>query len=381
MWVDLRLLREWWREDVDYQWVVDAIASRSALGILKVAIGWSGLAAPMIGVLTVLSPAGPSTHLGRTVLWILIAGGIAWAAHWLVLPWPGKRASLALVAAADGCVTVMCAVSTGYAIRSVGTILLLIVGVYVSAFHSPKVLAAHTVWSMGSVGVFAAPLFGSGDTTSAVVMMLGMAAAVVVPPGLQFCYWVLRSEMLSDPLTMLLSRRGLDYHAAPMLARRTPVPLGVLMIDLDRFKVVNDTFGHCAGDDVLVRTADRLRRAAPAGSIVSRFGGEEFAIIVRLPADSALAAADRLRCAVAEPIGSISVTASIGLALVNRDVAGERNRCSLREVIRSADQAMYQAKQQGGDAVVVAGTLSPADPERLAHHRPGRFLKLSRFPG
>ncbi|MEV6773818.1 GGDEF domain-containing protein [Nocardia sp. NPDC051030] len=359
--VDLRLLRDWWREDVDYNWVVDAIASRSALGVLKIAIGLCGLAAPIIGLLTVLSPAGPDGLLGRGVLWLLIGAGALWGVRWWVLPWPAESESLLLIAAADISITAVCALSPGYVVRSVGMMLLLIVGVYVSAFQSPKTLAVQTMWSLASAGLLAAPLFGSGDITSALIMIMGMAAAVVVPPGLQFCYWVLRCEMLSDPLTQLLSRRGLDYHTAILLSRPSPLPIGVLMIDLDRFKTVNDTFGHAAGDEVLVRTADRLRRNAPAGGIVSRFGGEEFAIIVRLPIAAAVDAADRLRRVIAEPIGSISVTASIGLAIVDREVIGDRPRDQqgVWELVRSADRAMYQAKQQGGDAVVIADLTPP----------------------
>ncbi|WP_405136837.1 GGDEF domain-containing protein [Nocardia sp. NBC_01388] len=354
--VGLRLLRDWWREDVDYGWVVDAIASRSSLGVLKVAIGVCGLVAPAICVLMLLSPQAPDGPLGRAVLWLLVGAGVAWGVRWVVLPWPAEAESLVLVAIADVSVTVVCALSPGYVVRSVGMLLLLIVGIYVSAFHAPKALAVHTMWSLGSAALLAAPLIGSGDVTSAAIMMLGMAAAVVVPPGLQFCYWVLRSEMLSDPLTMLLSRRGLDYHSAALLARPSPLPVCVMMIDLDRFKSVNDSFGHTAGDEVLVCIADRLRRAAPAGSIVSRFGGEEFAVIVRLPGAAAVAAAERLRGAVAAPIGSISVTASLGLAIVDRAAIGDRRgtRDSLREILGSADRAMYQAKQRGGDAVLAA---------------------------
>lgn len=356
MWADLRLIQGWWREDVDYGWVVDAIASRSALGVLKFAIGVCGLAGPTISLLILLSPTGPHGPLGKAVLLVLIGMGVAWFARWWLVPWPGETESLMLAAIADVSIIVICTSSPVPVVRAVGMMLLLIIGVYISAFHSPKALAVHTIWALGSVGLLAAPLFGSGDLGSVAIMMLGMSAAAIVPPGLQFCYWVLRSEMLSDPLTMLLSRRGLDYHSAALLGRRVPLPVCVMMIDLDRFKAVNDTFGHTAGDEVLVRIADRLRTTAPARSVVSRLGGEEFAVIVRLPVEAAPGAADRLRRAVSQPIGDISVTASIGLAIVDIQATGDRNRnChSMRELIRSADAAMYQAKQRGGDGVVIA---------------------------
>lgn len=365
------MLGGWWREDVDYRWVVGALAARATLGVLRAAIGLCGLAGPTIGLLTVLSAQSPQHQPARIALWVLIALGVVWTLRWWLGGWPSEWESLLLAASADICITLVCALSPGYVVRSVGMMLLLIVGVYVSAFHGTKALAVHTIWSLTAAVLLAVPMFSSGDISSAVILILGMGAAVVVPPGLQFCYWALRSEMLSDPLTMLLSRRGLDYHSAVLFARPGPIPVSVMMIDLDRFKTVNDTFGHSAGDDVLVRTAERLRRAAPAHSIVSRFGGEEFAIIVRMPVEDAHAAAERLLRAVAEPIGSISVTASIGLAVFHAPAARPCDQ-PVREVIRSADTAMYQAKQRGGNAVVVAGRLSmlsPASEGRSNHVR------------
>ncbi|WP_369636262.1 GGDEF domain-containing protein [Nocardia sp. JMUB6875] len=361
--VELALIRDWWHEDVDYRWVVDAIASRSALGVLKTAIGLCGLAAPLIAVLIMLSPERPRGRLAALAFCLLIAIGLVWSTRWLVRPWPGETESLVLVASADMGVTATCALSPEYVVRSVGMMLLLIIGIYVSAFHGPRTLAAHTMWAFLSAVLLAVPLFRRDDPASAVIMIVGMTAAIVVPPGLQFCYGVLRGEMLSDPLTRLWSRRGLDYHSAIVFARPVPDPACVMVIDLDRFKAVNDAFGHAAGDEVLVCTAQRLRTAAPAGSIVSRFGGEEFAVIARLPAGAAAGAADRLRRAVAEPIGAISVTASIGLAIVDaRDVRDrDRSHRLVREILCRADSAMYQAKQQGGNIVVSACAITPAE--------------------
>lgn len=350
MCVVLRLSRAWWHEGVDYHWVVGAVASRSALGVVKFAIGLCGLATPLIGMLIALSPTGPHSAPGRTLLWILVATGVLWGLRWLLLPWPGETESLALIAIADVCVTLVCTLSTGYVVRAVAMTLLLIVGVYISAFHSPKILAAHTLWSLTAAVLLAAPLFDTGDPASALIMILGMLAAALVPLGLQFCYWVMRSDMLSDPLTGLLSRRGLDYHSAVLLARPTPIPVCAIIVDLDRFKSINDTHGHHTGDEVLIRTATRLRDTAPPGSIVSRIGGEEFAIIARLPPSTATDTAEHLRRAITAPINGITITASIGLALTN-PVPTENNPHLISTLIRSADTAMYTAKQSGGNAV------------------------------
>ncbi|MGW4248928.1 GGDEF domain-containing protein [Nocardia sp. NPDC004722] len=359
MLVDLRLVREWWREDVDYRWVVDAIAARSALGALKVAVGLCGLAGPIIAVLTVLSPTRPTDSVARVLLWLLAGTGLVWCVRWWWRPWPTETESLILTGVADVCVTAVCALSPGYVARAVGMMMLLIIGIYVSALHSPKILAAQTAWSLLAAGLLSVPLLRGGDINSAVIMIMGMAAAVMVPPGLQLCYSLLRGEMLCDPLTRLLSRRGLDYYSAIWFSHPSPTPACVLMIDLDRFKAVNDTFGHAAGDEVLVSTADRLRDTAPADSIVSRFGGEEFAVIVRLPIDPAIEVADRLRRAVAEPIGAIAVTASIGLAPFPAQSTPTRDGELVRQTLCRADTAMYQAKQHGGNTIVLAPAPTP----------------------
>ncbi|MVU77571.1 diguanylate cyclase [Nocardia sp. ET3-3] len=366
--VGLRLLRQWWHDEVDYRWVVTAIASRSALGVLKTAIGLCGLAAPLIAVLTLFSSTGPDGTAARAVMWSLVVLGAVWSARWLAGPWPGETESLVLIAVADVCVTAVCVLNPGYAVPSVGMMMLLITGVYLSAFHGPKTLVVHTVWALFSAMLLSVPLFRGGDLAAAVIMLVGMTAAVIVPPGLQFCYGVLRSEMLSDPLTTLLSRRGLEYHSAIWFARPASAPACVMVIDLDRFKAVNDTFGHCSGDEVLVRTAARLRRVSPAGSIVSRCGGEEFVVIVRLPLGAAAIVADRLRCAVAEPVGAISVTASIGLAAVDVRVAGTCGHQLVREIIGSADGAMYRAKQRGGNTVVISDSGAATDIELVPGH-------------
>ncbi|WP_069166693.1 GGDEF domain-containing protein [Nocardia altamirensis] len=350
----LRLIRGWWSESVDYRWVVNALASRSALGVIKFAIGVCGLATPFISILIVTSAADELNVFSRTMLWCVVVLAVVWVARWWLLPWPSVRESLTLIAIGDVCITAVCALSPGYAVRSVGMMLLLIVGVYVSAFHTPRILAVHTAWSLASAVTLAVPLFGVGDSVSATIMILGMIAATVVPPGLQFCYWVLRDDMLADPLTTLLSRRGFEYHSTMVVGCTDAGPVCCMLVDLDRFKAVNDTYGHHAGDEVLVRTAERLQRTAPDNCVVSRVGGEEFAIVARMPVTTAADVAERLRRAVAEPTGSISVTASIGIAVAEAGVSGYRqSRQLVWDLIRCADSAMYQAKQRGGDTVVV----------------------------
>lgn len=167
---------------------------------------------------------------------------------------------------------------------------------------------------------------------------------------------------LTDPLTGLSNRR----HALPALSRMLgeagPGGSGcaVMLLDLDHFKQVNDTFGHAAGDDVLTEVARRLRSGLEPEDLIARYGGEEFLIAARLhPGRDALALADRLRAALAlRPIPlpaerrSLPVTASIGLAL-----SGPAT-CPAEEMLRRADEALLLAKRRGRNQVCLAHQIA-----------------------
>jgi diguanylate cyclase len=129
----------------------------------------------------------------------------------------------------------------------------------------------------------------------------------------------------------------------------------LLFLDLDRFKLVNDTVGHGQGDQLLMAVADRLRRITRASDLVGRIGGDEFVVVMPVPdeADNALESAERVRLAFHTPfrVGSsdIEITTSIGVARRN----AVDYDCDAGGMLRDADIAMYQAKASGGDAAVV----------------------------
>lgn len=153
-------------------------------------------------------------------------------------------------------------------------------------------------------------------------------------------------EARHDGLTGLLNRDGaiatLDAAMAHASAER---PLSLLFIDIDRFKVVNDLFGHQVGDQVLVEVASRLRSVVRGDDEVARLSGDEFVVIAR-GVDGAIAGrlAQRLLERVADPITigdrEVELTVSIGVAEADEPVAGE-------SLLADADVAMYRAKQGG----------------------------------
>lgn len=161
-----------------------------------------------------------------------------------------------------------------------------------------------------------------------------------------------------DPLTGLLNRRAFFEDAAGELARarRYRTPLALLMIDIDRFKSVNDDHGHPAGDRLLCEIGRRLQAELRTSDLLGRIGGEEFAVLlVQTPEAQALQIAERLRLAVAqteiESEGArIARTASLGVAV------GAELPASIEDFMRTADQALYRAKHAGGDSVERSAT-------------------------
>lgn len=133
-----------------------------------------------------------------------------------------------------------------------------------------------------------------------------------------------------------------------------PGPLGVVMLDLDRFKAVNDTFGHAAGDAALVAAATRLSELLSDRDVIGRYGGEEFLIISRRKPEDLYLFAEQLRARIeSAPVETADavfpITASFGVASRNgaRDISGT-------DLLKSADDALYEAKKQGRNRVVVA---------------------------
>jgi len=165
---------------------------------------------------------------------------------------------------------------------------------------------------------------------------------------------ILQEQVISDPLTGLMNRAGLIERLNAECARlaRERTPFGLLMLDIDHFKEINDAFGHHVGDQVLVDVAATLRAHMRPYDVFSRWGGEEFLLL--LPAvelDALFDLAQRLLVAVRRVKvpgvdGAPPVRVSIGLYL-----------CAIEEdpadSVRKADSALYQAKKAGRDRVIV----------------------------
>jgi diguanylate cyclase (GGDEF)-like protein/PAS domain S-box-containing protein len=189
----------------------------------------------------------------------------------------------------------------------------------------------------------------------------------------------LRYRVLHDSLTGLPNRLSFVDALGESLdkAAVSGSPVGILFLDLDHFKLINDSLGHHAGDALLRAVAPRLRSHLRPGDIVARFGGDEFGILIDRLADEgeALAIADRVAAAFTQPFSLDGVdhfvTASIGVA-VSR--ASEERTVNAELLIRDADAAMYRAKEGGRarcvlfDAEMRAGAMRRLEVERELRH-------------
>ncbi|MDP9348232.1 MAG: diguanylate cyclase [Gemmatimonadota bacterium] len=173
----------------------------------------------------------------------------------------------------------------------------------------------------------------------------------------------LRKLSITDGLTELFNHRHIQQLLREEFerSRRTGEPMAVAMLDLDRFKQVNDTYGHQTGDVILYETAKILRETAREIDMVGRYGGEEFmAILPDTDEEEAARFAERVRNAVAEHVyhdeaTEVRMTVSSGVASYPQVDADSPD-----QVVKRADEALYRAKESGRNRVVLASEL-PAD--------------------
>jgi two-component system cell cycle response regulator len=169
---------------------------------------------------------------------------------------------------------------------------------------------------------------------------------------LRSSYEMSLSMALTDSLTGLYNRRYFDVHVQKLLQKHqtSRKSLGILMIDIDNFKSVNDTYGHAVGDEILKEFSERLQDKLRGFDMVARLGGEEFvAVLPDVNERMAHVVAERLRKAIYDkpftckvPEGSLDITTSVGGTLIDKGVVAEAD-----DVMKQADDALYAAKQGG----------------------------------
>ena len=197
----------------------------------------------------------------------------------------------------------------------------------------------------------------------------------------------LQKQALHDPLTGIYNRQFFEETLEREAGRcqRTAAPLGVLFIDLDNFKQLNDTYGHQFGDTTLQRVSRVFQSTVRSSDVLARYGGEEFVVLVGLPAERGLERlAERIRQRVEEESlrcgdEPVPVTCSIGAALT------VPQRCEPevgKRLIAAADSCLYDAKRAGRNCVRCTSLVSEADRKLMreaTNHRFSRWLVARRL--
>lgn len=230
---------------------------------------------------------------------------------------------------------------------------------YISLFHTAGLTLVNLAAGAGVAGVLANRIVeSSGDialASSALILLT--AVNVAAPLAVQSLFRALGMDLAvaeRDPLTGLLNRRAFFREVATLLDGHRGAAdryVGIVMVDLDKFKALNDRHGHAAGDQALMAVARAMQHSCTDESVLARLGGEEFVIAV-VSHDPNVSVAHRIRKAIAHlPVG---VTASVGTASASLDAVptGPLVEPTLTTLIDDADNAMYCAKRSGGDRVV-----------------------------
>ena len=287
----------------------------------------------------------------------------------------GIRAAYELVALSPGVVALFARIHAGQLqVFAVAGMPKTIIGTSIphAALHEPaqhlrSIMPGIQHWTIDDIGNDRYRFLGSRRPVGADIVdsFRTMAHQVLLAEGSRRSADALQHQAHHDPLTQLPNRSLFFHRLTEAVELQPPGTVALLNIDLDDFKQVNDTYGHAAGDELLIEIALRLVNSCGLGSSPARFGGDEFAILLTgLPhADAAQAAAAeicrRLMVPVELAAGTVSVGASIGVALSRHDLtAGDLTRC--------ADIAMYSAKAQGKNRVEVFSVAEHGD---VARHR------------
>lgn len=351
----------WWRQPFDFDWTARHLRSRGLMRVHQVFVGAFSLVYGITALLSVLwGYLDGGAVAGRALVVAIAVSSVAVGLIWIFGPWPSKWQSAAFAVYADLAVVAVVACYGSAFTAMPGLALLAANGIYIVIVHGPRGLLLHLVfttvvfaWSYGL-----AIVQGEVAVTVITVRLLVLLPTVVgVPVIVQSYLLALRLgavDSLIDPLTRLLNRRGLDVDIEELVSLGG-TQVGVLAVDIDKFKAINDGHGHDVGDRVLVAVANAVRDAVSAAgvrSVIARTGGEEFVVVIDGGPTAVLQVAELLHEAVAQCDAAVVPTLSIGVATVR--YRRDETHGAVRELIERADAAMYRAKHAGGNRTVMA---------------------------
>ncbi|MCX2934616.1 GGDEF domain-containing protein [Mycobacterium sp. CVI_P3] len=357
-------LLRWLRAD-QYDWLTGYLATRGLIGHAR-ALMTVITAVPTLCVIVMqISKDGP-TGVASTFTWLAAAIGVGSTLLW-IWRWPTRtQFRIFALSACSGLAVVSVLVPAPQA-GLIYTYGLMIAGAFLALFQNITLMLYNFALVVCVAAVQSARLAAAGHPSLSVAMLgLVVLANIVVPLAIYIMGRALAGDLLQaehDPLTGLYNRRAFLSKTIGMLMSRTDTDSEVVvaLIDLDKFKHINDRYGHDAGDRALVHVARALLKAAGSRAIVSRSGGEEFLVLTTAPPDDPSALARQICDAISTC--PAHVTASVGTATAPLDGSGEaEHEDFVRDLISAADTAMYKAKRSGGNQVRHYEPQEPGSP-------------------
>lgn len=352
-------VKRWWQQPESFDWISRYLRNRGMMTITRALIATVTVSLGAIATVLMFSPSGAQGTWSRAFAWAAIAGLLGCATLWLVR-WPTKRQSIAFILIINLCIAVICQAPSDPMIGLMGCAAFAITGGYIACFHSAGYLLYNFFVAI-YVSILQAYRHGFNDDTALVLaaILLVLVINTGVPFGVQAVVHVLGIDLLQaryDPLTGLLNRRAFFSRIDELLdsCDTEPCYLAVIMVDLDRFKALNDSHGHTVGDQALIAVGRALTGLAPGGFITGRVGGEEFLLADLVTSTKPHRLAQRVCDAIAAL--PFPITASVGTAVARVDNIAQGERKELvRRLHTRADGAMYAAKRAGGNRVSHAG--------------------------
>jgi diguanylate cyclase (GGDEF)-like protein len=338
-----------------YDWLSGYLHARGMSGAARIMMGSIAGSMALCLVALLLSPDGARGTVAVTMTSVAVAVGLASALLWS-WRWPTERQSMLFGSTSSVSIALACLAHPQPLAALIGCNAFAVVGAYFAFFHSTRVVLYNFAVAATVGLVLASRLTFSGHPVLGVVdLLLVLQVNIAMPLAIRALVNALGVDLLHsdrDPLTGLFNRRSFEHKTLGLVVARDAAAarLTVVMIDLDRFKDLNDTHGHLAGDRALVRVAHALRASAAKADVLARSGGEEF-LIAHVSAHCEPNALGQRICDAIAAL-PVKITASVGTASAPLDHNDDASHQALiARLTADADAAMYRAKRNGGNQV------------------------------
>lgn len=351
-------LVRWWRLPTRYDLMVSYLRSRSLIPLLRIVVGGCAGSLAIVPVAMEFSPLGPHGQVWQLLDALVGVVAVVWMFRWWFGGLPTERTSAIFAVSSVCAICIACFADADKITGMCGLGALSLMAVYIGALHGARLITFCLGVSLAAL-TFQTLTLGlqQGWAVAAAKSVVTGALIIGMPPIFHLAQLALTNDAAAamiDQLTGLHNRRGFSAQsiALAQTAQSEQAELSTIMVDIDKFKQINDTHGHPFGDWVIAQTASKIQAIADNRAVVGRIGGEEFCVAMIAPVGEAFITAERIRAALESMSATVAVTASIGVS-TSHAWPHEQPASLTARLISEADDAMYSAKHAGGNKVSI----------------------------